>query len=172
MYYHLIIVEYVNFKEMYIFNEWNLTQNAYYDGFHSTDGSWFLSFLNKKSFQLAADISAFFENWTFVLLVIFKVILFLYLSSRLQIFWHMGSLKSHLVSCITELYFNILLCEPSNESTLQPLYNTVHYNKVWDITRFKDGSQKCIDNIEKMTINGHFSIWAIHFCLNITRLFN
>ena len=27
-------------------------------------------------------------------------------------------------------------------STLQPLYNTVHYNTVLDITRFKDGSQK------------------------------
>ena len=34
--------------------------------------------------------------------------------------------------------------------TLQPLYNTVHYNTV-DITKdgFKDGSQKCIDYIEK-----------------------
>ena len=42
-------------------------------------------------------------------------------------------------------------------STLQPLYNTVHYNTVLDITWFKDGSQKCIDYIEKMTINGHFS---------------
>ena len=33
--------------------------------------------------------------------------------------------------------------------TLQPLYNTVHYNTVLDITRFKDRSQKCIDYIEK-----------------------
>ena len=33
--------------------------------------------------------------------------------------------------------------------TLQPLYNTVHYNMVLDITLFKDGSQKCIDYIEK-----------------------
>ena len=33
--------------------------------------------------------------------------------------------------------------------TLQPLYNTVCYNMVLDITRFKDGSQKCIDYIEK-----------------------
>ena len=33
--------------------------------------------------------------------------------------------------------------------TLQPLYNTVHYNSVLDITRFKDGSQKCIGCIEK-----------------------
>ena len=35
------------------------------------------------------------------------------------------------------------------QDTLQPLYNTVHYNTVLDITRFKDGSQKCIDYIEK-----------------------
>ena len=34
-------------------------------------------------------------------------------------------------------------------NTLQPLYNTVHYNTVLDITLFKDGSQKCIDYIEK-----------------------
>ena len=33
--------------------------------------------------------------------------------------------------------------------TLQSLYNTVHYNTVLDITGFKDGSQKCIDCIEK-----------------------
>ena len=34
-------------------------------------------------------------------------------------------------------------------STPQSLYNTVRYNTVLDITRFKDGSQKCIDYIEK-----------------------
>ena len=34
-------------------------------------------------------------------------------------------------------------------SPLQPLYNTIHYNTVLDITQFKDGSQKCIDYIEK-----------------------
>ena len=34
-------------------------------------------------------------------------------------------------------------------NTLQPLYNTVRYNTVLDITRFKDGSQNCIDCIEK-----------------------
>ena len=28
--------------------------------------------------------------------------------------------------------------------TLQPPYNTVHYNTGFDITRCKDGSQKCI----------------------------
>ena len=33
--------------------------------------------------------------------------------------------------------------------TLQPLYNTVRYNTVLDITRFKDGSQRCIDYNEK-----------------------
>ena len=31
----------------------------------------------------------------------------------------------------------------------QPLYNAVRYNMVLDITRSKDGSQKCIDYIEK-----------------------
>ena len=35
------------------------------------------------------------------------------------------------------------------QSTLQSLYNRVRYNTVFDITRFKDGSQKCIDYIEK-----------------------
>ena len=34
-------------------------------------------------------------------------------------------------------------------NTLQPLYNMVRYNTVLDITRFKDGFQKCIDYIEK-----------------------
>ena len=33
--------------------------------------------------------------------------------------------------------------------TLQPLYYMVRYNTVLDITRFKDGSQKCINYIEK-----------------------
>ena len=33
--------------------------------------------------------------------------------------------------------------------TLQPLYNTVRYNTVLDITWVKDGSQKYIDYIEK-----------------------
>ena len=33
--------------------------------------------------------------------------------------------------------------------TLQPLYNTVRYNTVLDITLFKGGSQKCIDYIEQ-----------------------
>ena len=28
-------------------------------------------------------------------------------------------------------------------------YSTVRYNTVLDITQFKDGSNKCIDNIEK-----------------------
>ena len=41
--------------------------------------------------------------------------------------------------------FNLL----SKDNTLKPLYNTVHYNTVLDITQFKDGSQKCIDYIEK-----------------------
>ena len=33
--------------------------------------------------------------------------------------------------------------------TLQPLYDTVCYNTVLDITRLIDGFQKCIDYIEK-----------------------
>ena len=33
--------------------------------------------------------------------------------------------------------------------TLQPPYNTVRYNTILDITQFKEGSQKCIDYIEK-----------------------
>ena len=33
--------------------------------------------------------------------------------------------------------------------TPQPLYNMVRYNTVLCIIRFKDGSQKCIDYIEK-----------------------
>ena len=44
------------------------------------------------------------------------------------------------------------LCQmeaPAEDNTLQPLYNTVRYNTVLDIKRFKDGSQKCIDYIEK-----------------------
>ena len=42
-------------------------------------------------------------------------------------------------------------CLPVNkqQNTLQPLYNTVCYNTVLDITQFKDESQKCIDYIEK-----------------------
>ena len=35
-------------------------------------------------------------------------------------------------------------------TTLKSLYNTVRYNMVLDITRVKDGSQKCIDYIEKL----------------------
>ena len=34
-------------------------------------------------------------------------------------------------------------------NTLQLLYNMVRYNTVLDITGFKEGSQKCIDYIEK-----------------------
>ena len=33
--------------------------------------------------------------------------------------------------------------------TLQPLYSKVCYNTVLDLAWFKDGSQKCIDYIEK-----------------------
>ena len=43
-------------------------------------------------------------------------------------------------------------------TTLQPPYNTVRYNTVLDVTRFKDGSQKCIDYIEKWTINDYNTV--------------
>ena len=46
-----------------------------------------------------------------------------------------------------------MLWTSSISNTLQPLYNTVRYNTIFDITRFKDGSQKCIDYI---AINGHY----------------
>ena len=36
-----------------------------------------------------------------------------------------------------------------NVGTPQPLYNRTRYNTVMVITRFKDGSKKCIDYIEK-----------------------
>ena len=36
------------------------------------------------------------------------------------------------------------------QNTPQSLYNTVRYNTVLYITQFKDGSQKCIDYIEKL----------------------
>ena len=45
---------------------------------------------------------------------------------------------------LLELWFN-----SSVKYTLQPLYNKVRYNMISDITWFKDGSQKCIDYIEK-----------------------
>ena len=52
---------------------------------------------------------------------------------------------------IHPFYGDILIANShiNNDYALQPLYNTVHYNTVLDITRFKDGSQKCIDYIEK-----------------------
>ena len=53
-------------------------------------------------------------------------------------FWQMISLN------VYALYFYMEISD-----TLQPLYNMVCYNTVLDITRFKDGSQKCIDYIEK-----------------------
>ena len=46
-------------------------------------------------------------------------------------------------------YLSYLSMKANVVDTLRPLYNTVHYNTVLDITQFKDGSQKCIDYIEK-----------------------
>ena len=42
--------------------------------------------------------------------------------------------------------------------THQPLYNTVCYNTILDITRFNNGFQKMYRLYRKMTIHGHFSI--------------
>ena len=47
--------------------------------------------------------------------------------------------------------------------TLQPLYNMVRYNTVLDLTRFKDGFQKCIDYIENDHKWSFFNI--IYTCL-------
>ena len=49
-------------------------------------------------------------------------------------------------------------------NTHKPLYNTLHYNIVLDITQFKDGPQKCIDYIE----NDHKLSF---FCIIYTFLF-
>ena len=49
------------------------------------------------------------------------------------------------------IFLQKLIITPPNcvGDTLQPLYNTVCYNTILDVTQFKDGSQKCIDYIEK-----------------------
>ena len=53
-----------------------------------------------------------------------------------------------IVFCNILLFLGVTIArdkvQSKNADTLQPLYNTV-----LDITRFKDGSQKCIDYIEK-----------------------
>ena len=46
-------------------------------------------------------------------------------------------------------YQIMLKCVKTHESRLQPLYNTVRYNTILDITQVKDGSQQGIDYIEK-----------------------
>ena len=43
----------------------------------------------------------------------------------------------------------VAVFEQGGVNTPRPLYNTVRYNTVLTISRFKDGSQKCIDYIEK-----------------------
>ena len=47
-----------------------------------------------------------------------------------------------------DMSYNNIWC-PSVPNTHQPLYNTVCYNTILDMTRFNNGSQKCIDYIEK-----------------------
>ena len=59
------------------------------------------------------------------------------------------SASLHLCSLFIIAFYTIPVFCGQTVNTLQPLYNTVRYNTVLDITRFKDGSQKCIDYIEK-----------------------
>ena len=53
------------------------------------------------------------------------------------------------VMCFYALQAYVNISAVRRGATLQPLYNTARYNTVLHITRFKDGSQKCIDYIEK-----------------------
>ena len=46
-------------------------------------------------------------------------------------------------------YVTEIFLDKNGQTTLQPLYNTIRYNMVLDITRFKDESQKCVDYILK-----------------------
>ena len=46
----------------------------------------------------------------------------------------------------------------TKQNTPQPLYNTVHYNMVLDITWFKDGSQKCKDNLYIFVFDNHMVV--------------
>ena len=63
--------------------------------------------------------------------------------------WSFGAVGKPKVGNNGKTLISVRVSVTFSHSTLQPLYNTVHYNMVLDITRFKDGSQKCIDNIEK-----------------------
>ena len=65
------------------------------------------------------------------------------------IFFIKANVVGTYLNCINKLMQ--FKCVPTTYTlrTLQPFYNTVHYNTVLDITRFKDGSQKCKDYIEK-----------------------
>ena len=51
--------------------------------------------------------------------------------------------------CFYLIFSRVLGSSQRCQITPQPLYNTVRYNTVLYITRFEDGSQKCIDYIEK-----------------------
>ena len=66
-------------------------------------------------------------------------------SEKKNAFEHMQNVRIHII---------LHMCKVSSWpllfiNTPQPLYNMVGYNMVLDITRFKDGSQKCIDYIKK-----------------------
>ena len=71
-------------------------------------------------------------------------ILFLYIDSW-KFFLSYFSFNNHKQ---LQMNINSPFLLPWKKYTLQPLYNTVRYNTVLDITQSKDGSQKCIDYIE------------------------
>ena len=71
-------------------------------------------------------------------------------------------------ACLSQ-YLGLLLLNES--ATLQPLYNTVCYITVLDITWFKDGSQKCIIILKNVHKCSFFNI-IYTFCLDITQLFS
>ena len=69
---------------------------------------------------------------------------------RVNRIWNQGSPKRKFLLIFQKGDFSQVISQLYRTvDTPQPLYNTVHYNTVLDITRFKDGSQKCIDYIEK-----------------------
>ena len=56
---------------------------------------------------------------------------------------------SLIIKCLFLRNTELLGTKSAQNKYTSTLYNTVCYNTVLDITRFKDGSQKCIDYIEK-----------------------
>ena len=55
---------------------------------------------------------------------------------------------NEMVNTVLVFHYKPADLQCNSVNTLQPLYNTVRYNTVLDITGFKDRSQKCIDYVE------------------------